>query len=263
MAEPWTPDGTPGLLEQIADTALDDDYYVVRTGPKGQSRGFNTLLTGVVFGVFALLVAMAAIQTQTDRPATERERATLIDDVDARKASLAKREGTAESLRKRVEELRSAVVAADPAFEELRLLAADQAANGSGIRIKVSPNETFADTITDNDLQMLVNGLWYAGAEAVSINGERIGSLSSIRIANGIMKVNYNPIGPPYEIVALGDAESLEDRFSDSVVGRDWDSRESRAEVSFNVTGSDDLAVEAAPEDRLTIQYAKAIEGTP
>ena len=77
MTEPTRPDAAEGLLEQIADTALDDDYYVVRSGAAGQSREFNTVLTGVAFAVFALLVAIAAMQTRSDRPATERERDTL------------------------------------------------------------------------------------------------------------------------------------------------------------------------------------------
>lgn len=261
MAEPKSSGGAEGLLEQIADTALDDDYYIVRAGPYKQSREFNTVLTGIVLGIFALLVAIAAIQTRTDRPTTERERETLISDVDARKTRLANREAAAERLRDEVDELKSAVVAFDPAYEDLRMMTADRGATGPGIRVRTSPSDAFPDAISDGDLQTLVNGLWYAGAEAVAINGKRIGSLSSIRIAGGIMKVNYDPIGPPYEIVALGDAESLEDRFTQTAVGRGWEERQNRDELSFDVAGSDDLSVGAAPDDRLAIVHAKAIEG--
>lgn len=259
MTEPNRPDSAQGLLEQIAETALDDDYYVVRTGPDGRSRGFNTVLTGVAFAVFALLVAIAAMQTRSDRPATERERNTLINDVDARKARLAKREVTAERLRERVDELKGTVVAIDPAFEELRLMTADRAATGPGIRVEIAPNES--GTVSDRDLRILVNALWYAGAEAVAVNGKRIGPLSSVRTAAGVMKVNYQPVGPPYEIVALGDAESLEDRFLQSAVGQVWEARGERSDMSFDVTGSDDLSVEAAPKSRLRIRQATAIEG--
>lgn len=260
MAEPG-PDEARGLLDQIADTALDDDYYVVRAGTTGRSREFNTVLTGIVFAAFALLVAIAAIQTRTDRPATERERETLINDVDARKASLSRRELAADRLRDEVDELKSAVVVFDPAYEDLRLLTADKGAAGPGIRIELSPDESFADGITDADLRSLVNALWYAGAEAVSINDKRIGTLSSIRTAAGVMKVNYDPIGPPYEIVALGDPESLDERFAQTAAGRDWEARGKRAQMRYDVTRSDDLRVGAAPKDRLRILHAKAIEG--
>lgn len=261
MNELKRPEAAEGLLEQIADTALDDDYYVVRSGAAGQSHGFNTLLTGLAFAVFALLVAIAAMQTRSDRPATERERNTLINDVDARKASLAKREVTVERLRTRVEGLKAAAVGVDPAYEELRLVTAAGGATGPGIRLKITPNESFRDTVTDRDLRMLVNALWYAGAEAVAVNGKRIGTLSSVRTAAGVMKINYEPVGPPYEIVALGDAESLEDRFSQTAVGRVWEARGKRPEMRFDVTGSDELTVEAAPKNRLRIRQATAIEG--
>lgn len=266
MADPRRPaDEAPeqvdGLLEKIADTALDDDYYVVRTGPYQQSREFNTVLTGVVLAVFALLVAIAAIQTRSDRPATQRERETLIGDIDNRKALISTREDVAERLRGQVSELSASVVGFDAAYEELRLLASDRAASGPGVRVTTSPGPGLGGDITDRDLQTLVNGFWYAGAEAVSVNGKRIGSLTSIREAGGVIKVNYQPIGAPYELVVLGDPDTLADRFEQTAVGRDWERRRDAAGVTFDVSRSDDLDVEAAPKDRLAILHATATGG--
>lgn len=260
MAGPEPPEQEQGLLEKIADTALDDDYYVVRAGPHEQSRQFNTVLTGLVMAVFALLVAIAAIQTRTDRPASERERATLISDIDARRSLLDRREALADSLRARVADLQASFGGFDAAYEELRLLTSDRPAAGPGLRVRVSSGPT-ARAISDRDLQTLVNGFWYAGAEAVAINGKRVGSLTSIRTAAGVIKVNYQPIGEPFEIVVLGDPEALEDRFTQTAVGRDWQAREKSAGVRFDMTRSDDLTVEAAPKGRLTITHATAIEG--
>lgn len=262
MAEPQKPeqDQEQGLLEKIAETALDDDYYVVRTGAREPSRKFNTVLTGLVMAVFALLVAIAAIQTRSDRPATQRERETLIEDIAARKSLLASREGTADKLRTRVDDLKASFVGYDSAYEELRLLAADRAAAGPGLVVRTSSGPA-SSAITDRDLQTLVNGLWYAGAEAVAVNGKRIGSLTSIRTAGGIIKINYQPIGEPFEIVVLGDPDALEDRFSQTAVGRDWEARRKAVRVRFDVARSDDLTVKAVPKGRLTIAHATAIEG--
>jgi uncharacterized protein YlxW (UPF0749 family) len=260
MSGPETPEREEGLLEKIADTALDDDYYVVRTGHLERSGRFNTVLTGLVMAVFALLVAIAAIQTRSDRPATERERETLISDIEARKSLLARREASADDLRERVASLQASVVGFDAAYEELRLIASDRAAEGPGLRVRTSSGLT-SPAITDRDLQMLVNAFWYAGAEAVAVNGKRIGPLTSIRTAGGIIKVNYRPIGEPFEIVVLGDPDALEDRFTQTAVGRDWEERRKSAAVRFDMEGSDDLYVEAAPKGRLTITHATAIEG--
>lgn len=250
-----------GLLEQIADTALDDDYYVVRSGPQ-HTREFNTVLTALVLGVFALLVSIAAIQTRSDRPTTERERATLISDVDARKALLSNREKTADRLRKQVKDLSSSVNGFDPAYQELRLVASDLPVSGPGITVRVTPSNSgeIDGQISAGDLRVIVNGLWYAGAESISVNGNRLGSLSAIRSAEGVIKVNYLGIAAPYVVEAIGDMDSLAERFEDNPAGRYWASRHTYAGVGFDVTRSSKLSMGIVPKDRLTISHAKAIK---
>jgi uncharacterized protein YlxW (UPF0749 family) len=261
MSPSQSPELVDGLLERIAETALDDDYYVVRSSPRDQSHRFNSVLTGVMLAVFALLVAIAAIQTRSDRPASERERATLIGDIDSRKTLLAARQDRAAALRDEVRRLQASAVGFDADLEELRLLASDRAAQGPGVRLRTSPGPGLLGDITDRDLQVLVNDLWYAGAEAVSVNGKRIGSLTSIRQAGGIIKVNYDAIGAPYEIVALGDPDTLQDRFEQSAVGREWQQRQKTAGLQLDVARSDDLSVGAVPKDRLTVLHARAMKG--
>jgi uncharacterized protein YlxW (UPF0749 family) len=263
MAEQEAPTRAEGLLEQIADTALDDDYYVVRAGDYAQSREFNTVLTALVLAAFAVLVTMAAVQTRNDRPATERERSQLISDVAARKELQADREATADRLRKEVQDLSASVDRFDPKYQILRLEVGDIAASGQGITVVASPSTqgNLDGTITDDDLQILVNGLWYAGAEAVAINGQRIGTLTGIHTANGAINVNYTDIAPPYSVVALGPSDTLLQRFSDNPAGRYWASRQKDAAVQFGVTPSSDLTVPAAPKKRMTIRHATAIKG--
>jgi uncharacterized protein YlxW (UPF0749 family) len=263
MAEPEAPTRAEGLLEQIADTALDDDYYVVRAGDYAHSREFNTTLTALVMAAFALLVTMAALQTRNDRPATERERNTLISDVAARKKVQANREATAVRLRNEVADLSASVDRFDPAYENLRLEAGDLAASGSGITVVAGPStQDNADgAITEDDLQILVNGLWYAGAEAVAINGQRVGTLTGIHYANGAINVNFTNIAPPYTVVAIGQSDTLLQRFEDNPAGHYWASRQKDSAVQFGVTPSSDLSVPAVPKKRMTIRHATAIKG--
>ncbi len=263
MAEQEAPMRAEGLLEQIAETALDDDYYVVRAGSYADSREFNTPLTGLVLAAFALLVVIAAVQTRNDRPATERERDTLISDVAARKKVQASREATAERLRKEVADLSASVGQFDPAYQNVRIETGDLAVTGSGIRI-VAGDSTQRNTdgvITDNDLQILVNGLWYAGAEAVAINGQRVGTLTGIHFANGAINVNFTDIAPPYTVVAIGPSDTLLQRFENNAAGHYWASRQKDASVQFGMTPSSDLSVPAVPEKRMTIHHATAIKG--
>lgn len=261
MSEREATDRASGLLEKIADTALDDDYYVVRAGQYQHSREFNTALTGVALAVFALLVTMAVVQTRNDRPATERERESLISNINARKKVQANRNATEQSLSNEVTKLRESVDRIDPAYETLRVQAGDVSATGPGVTVVANPTTHGNDDgqITDHDLQILVNGLWYAGAEAISVNGNRIGSLTSIRAAGGAITVNIRSIGPPYTVIALGNSDTLGQRFLDNPSGRYWAARHRDAGVRFSVASSSQLTVPAVPKQQLTTTHGKAI----
>jgi uncharacterized protein YlxW (UPF0749 family) len=64
--------------------------------------------------------------------------------------------------------------------------------------------------IHDVDLQTLVNELWATGAEAISINDQRVVSRTSIRCAGPTILVNSERIMPPYVVKALGPPQDLE-----------------------------------------------------
>lgn len=63
--------------------------------------------------------------------------------------------------------------------------------------------------IHEYDLRDVVNSLWAAGAEAVSVNQERIVGVTSIYCVGSTIMVNDTRMSPPYEIRAIGDPSSL------------------------------------------------------
>ncbi|NLV15795.1 MAG: DUF881 domain-containing protein [Syntrophomonadaceae bacterium] len=63
--------------------------------------------------------------------------------------------------------------------------------------------------VHDEDLLKVVNELKAAGAEAISINGNRLISTSEIRCAGTTILVNVNRIAPPFVINAIGNPETL------------------------------------------------------
>ncbi|MCH9277167.1 DUF881 domain-containing protein [Bifidobacterium amazonense] len=65
--------------------------------------------------------------------------------------------------------------------------------------------------VTDADLQMLVSLLWQSGAEAMAINGYRLGVQTSIRTAGQTIMIGVNPVQSPYTIAAIGDRDTLAD----------------------------------------------------
>jgi len=51
---------------------------------------------------------------------------------------------------------------------------------------------------------MVANALFAAGAEAVSVNGNRLVATSPICAAGATIVVNFRPLNTPYEVRAIG-----------------------------------------------------------
>ena len=63
--------------------------------------------------------------------------------------------------------------------------------------------------IHDSDIMSVINELRSAGAEAISLNGERIMATSEIRCTGAVVTVNGRRYAAPYVIMAIGDPATL------------------------------------------------------
>lgn len=103
-------------------------------------------------------------------------------------------------------------------MEDLKMKAGLTALEGGGVIVRMDDsNRTFNRdenpnlyVIHDEDILRIVNELRAAGAEAISINGQRLIATSEIRCAGPTLSVNNVRSAPPYEIIAIGDRNSLE-----------------------------------------------------
>lgn len=64
--------------------------------------------------------------------------------------------------------------------------------------------------VHDSDVLTVVNELKAAGAEAISVNGQRIIASSAIRCVGPVIQVNYQKVAAPFTIKAIGNAQYLE-----------------------------------------------------
>lgn len=86
----------------------------------------------------------------------------------------------------------------------------DVQGEGIEITLREEDNEEISK-INSDDLLLIVNALKSAGAEAISINNERIINMSDIvDITGSYIKVNGQRILPPYIIKAIGNQSYLE-----------------------------------------------------
>lgn len=103
-------------------------------------------------------------------------------------------------------------------LEKYKMAAGVVDVEGPGVVITVDdpiPTEEFADEYSVIMLRYelllsLVNKLKDAGAEAISINGQRIIATTEISLAGDNVNINTIPTAPPYIIKAIGSPDTIE-----------------------------------------------------
>lgn len=97
-----------------------------------------------------------------------------------------------------------------------KMISGALALKGPGIKIKMydNPTEEIVGDINDyviHDIDVLniFNDLRVAGAEAISINGERVITYSSLKCGGPIIRINGVSVGTPFIIRAIGEPTTL------------------------------------------------------
>lgn len=246
------------LLTLLTDDALDRDYQSAasrRDDDDPRGWGSRTAVL-VVVAAFALLVTVAAVQTSRNADVDDASRAGLIDRIDALR-------GQVGELQQQIAELRSANAAADESLRALGSSYADSQAKaadlgaltgfdrvaGDGVRVRLDdpPYAGPKDGVRDSDLALLVNALWDAGAEAVSVNGQRLSVRSEIRTSGEAIKVNGVGIAPPYTVLAVGNQRTLAAKFVESSSGLQFLAVVDQFGFDYDLDNADDLHLPATP----------------
>jgi uncharacterized protein YlxW (UPF0749 family) len=275
------------LVSNDMDHSLDDGYAEAAArkraaGGGGLPRTLRAKL-GLAAGLVlaALVVTVGAAQARVTAPAAAKERQELIDRIDQETDAADDLEGDVDALRDDVgarqrEALRHS---ADSGRGRLvGLLSGAVAVHGPGVKLVVDdadasgtgsdgePRGTsgFSDTgrVRDRDMQRVVNGLWAAGAEAISINGQRLTALSAIRAAGDAILVDNRPLVPPYTVLAVGDGQALGSRFQDSADGLYLDALKENYGIRTGLSTEDDLRLPAAPSVIVRTAQPKTEKGT-
>ena len=108
-------------------------------------------------------------------------------------------------------------------LDEANIIAGLTAVKGKGIKINIDVEKVLEEIalnagkydssvslIQDYDIMEIVNELVMYGAEAISVNGQRITNLTSIKSSGPIIKINGVNTTAPFVIEAIGDPDTLE-----------------------------------------------------
>jgi uncharacterized protein YlxW (UPF0749 family) len=275
---------TMPLLTKITQQSLDEDYRHVadrrdRTVAEGAGEVAGSGMsarrlrrgTAVAVTVFGLLITTAAVQTSRNASATASGREALVSEANRRDDQVADQQSRLRELREQTTALQTRLdgliqdeEAAEARNLRLKSRTGFTAVQGPGVRIVVDdgPDEE-AGRVRDEDLAILVDGLWNAGAEAISNNGRRLTALSPIRSSNVAIHVNNKPVNPPYLILALGDTSDLQSRFTDSTHGLEWLSLQETYGFKFDVNNEDSLDLPGARMPVLRSVRLAGSESTP
>jgi len=260
------PEHTMPLLEVITQRSLDADYEHVaarRRASGAEETPRHPLprrTAAVVLLVFGLLVTVAAVQTSRNASVNDASRASLIEQVNLRRASLAdlqrelsREQGRGLTLRSRLTTISTSERALQARLQRLEGRTGFGAVRGPGIEATVAnaPDAGGTELIRDSDLALLTDALWAAGAEAISVNGERLTVLSAFRNVGVGVLVNSHPLTPPYTFSVVGDPDTLPANLLSSSVGGQWYALKDSLGLRFDVKDGGTMTLPAARQQPL------------
>lgn len=201
----------------IPDAAAPPEHPP-RRRPTGASVAMLLGLTMLGF-----LLASAAQQRRPGPRLARTDRLVSLIRIEDRRTTSLRRE--LEEIKQQLTDLETAASGREKTLGEIRELADGllpyvglAPVEGPGIRVELrdsslresptgDPNDL---VIHEQDLQAVVNALWAGGAEAISVNGERVTTLSAIRCVGNTLLLHGSVYSPPYRVAAIGSYADLD-----------------------------------------------------
>ncbi|TFV85824.1 DUF881 domain-containing protein [Blastococcus sp. CT_GayMR16] len=274
------------LLDDVLAETLDPAYaQAAAARAAGQSparpRWRGRAIVALTMAIAGLLVSVTYDQAAAGADGREEVREALVGDIDRESAISDELAVQLEDLSDEVTRTRDEVLAATEVGQDVldELAGAERGSaavrvTGPGVLVTLANADPTADDdpvggtteedprgrVRDGDLQLVVNALWAAGAEAVSINGQRLGPLTAIRFAGEAVLVDFKPVMNPYEISAIGDPDTMAGRFLLSPEVRSLGFISESFGLRFDYARKDELTLPAAstPELRIAVPEAPA-----
>ena len=245
-------DGSMSLLIDMQTNTLDEAYAAraalrTRADADGQDRlvaprGRRTV-TVLALVVVGIVTSTAVAQVRGRQQADTGLRGRLAAEAQDRTAESDALDARAQSLRREVLVLRESALGAGTTGTALAarlsalglasattpvqgpgvVVSLDDAVAGAGAGVGAAGVDAAAaqdGRVRDTDVQDAVNALWAAGAEAISVNDQRLTALTAKRSAGDAILVDLLPLKPPYLIRAIGSPPALELGLLDGEVGR-------------------------------------------
>ncbi|TDE92566.1 DUF881 domain-containing protein [Occultella glacieicola] len=256
------------LLNEVTERPLDPGYAAAAaaraagTGPRhGPVSRVLVLLAAAVLGLGGVWATKAL---RAPAPSGESARAVLIEQIRERIATSEELTAQNDGVRAEINDLQVAALGSGNAqvLDEsaaLAVPAGSTAVHGPGVVVTLEDSDraqnnepgTQEQRVQDFDLQVVVNGLWASGAEAISINGHRLTGATAIRTAGEAILVDLQPLVTPYVVEAIGDPQDLRTEFARSSAATHLSTLSSQFSIPSSVVPADDLVLSAGTTSNL------------
>lgn len=218
----------------------------VRQRLRNRRRLSGRILTGVVCLAAGLMITISAINARGIdlRPARNTDLVGLVQSESRRNARLARQ---VTQLRSEVD--RMAVQQGDPSLDaELAtrsLQAGVRPVTGPAVSVtlKDAPSDVASNGIDPDllvvhqqDIQAIVNLLWAGGAEAMTIQGQRVISTTGIKCVGNTVILRGIPYAPPYVIRAIGNPARMQATLQNSDYVRIFQQYVQRYRMGYSVS---------------------------
>lgn len=215
-AAPGDPAASMSLLNQLLHNPLDAGYHAYEADTDGRGSGFWTRILVAVLAIVLGVASTVAVRTLRT-PAPENTGAILLKQAQEQQATVIRLEDEVAEASQKVKELSGTSTQSggtdDPAVD---LLTSATAVVGPGLTVSLQDAQDTAldgrsntGMVRDQDIRLVLNSLWAAGAEAIAVNGHRIGPGTFVRTAGSTVLVNVTAVRSPYTIEAIGDPDAL------------------------------------------------------
>jgi uncharacterized protein YlxW (UPF0749 family) len=253
----------------------DDGPPETADEPRPRRPLIPTLLAGAAFAVAGFLGVTSAVNAAGTDLRAERQ-TDLIDLIRAEAQRNKALNEERQQLRTETDAIgrqvnNAEVRKAQERADEVAPSAGLTAVTGPGLTVtlddaprSISKDATDLDAfvVHQQDIQAVVNALWAGGAEAMTIQGQRVISTSAIRCVGNNVVLHGVPYSPPYKISAIGDAEKMNDALFASKQVKIYLEyvNNKRFQLGWNVERAPSLRMPAF-EGSIDLTYAK--EGKP
>lgn len=258
-------DASMTLLREVMERPLDPSYAAAAAHPHPRTRRGTALTLALALAAGA---AFSVSVTSIRQPQRESSQANnhLREEIERRTEAVEKQTAANSALSAAIDKAQESALGAGGAelaaqARSLGLAAGEVPATGPGLRVTLDDAPTTEDAVGgdpradadfdigvlfDSDLQIVVNGLWAAGAESIAVNGQRLTALSAIRSAGRAILVDFRALGRPYVISAIGDPGRMQAVFAAGAAGAYVQSMRDNAHIRADIETSDKLAVPGA-----------------